>query len=51
MGTIILITVIGITFLLGRYALAEGQRVERHNKFMRDMNNIDTKKHIKKSIK
>ena len=44
MEIIILIAVIGITFLLGRYALAEGQRIERQKKFMRDMENFDKNK-------
>lgn len=44
MGTIILIAVIGITFLLGRYAIKEGQRVESQKKFMRNMNDFDKKK-------
>jgi len=45
MGTIILMVVIGITFLLGRYALAEGRRIESQKKFMKNMNEFDMKKH------
>jgi hypothetical protein len=44
METLILLAVIGITVLLGRYAIAEGQRIERHKKFMKDMEDYDKKK-------
>ena len=37
MGTFIVIVVMVITVCLGRYAIAEGQRVERQNKMMKDM--------------
>jgi len=43
-GTVILIIIIAITVLLGRYAIAEGQRVESQKKFIRNMNNFDKKK-------
>ena len=43
-GTVIFIVVIAITALLGRYALAEGLRVEQQKKFMKNMNNFDKKK-------
>ena len=43
-GTVILIVIIAITVLLGRYAIAEGQRVESQKKFIRNMNNFDKKK-------
>ena len=43
-GTIILIVVMVITVLLGRYALAEGQRIEQQKKFQRNMNNFDKNK-------
>ena len=43
-GTLILLAVIVITVLLGRYAIAEGQRIERHKKFMKDMKDFDSKK-------
>jgi hypothetical protein len=36
-GTVILIIVITITICLGRYAIAEGQRIERQKKMMKDM--------------
>jgi len=38
MGTIILIVVMVITVLLGRYAIAEGQRIERQKKFKKNLN-------------
>jgi|TARA_B110000503_G_C6931316_1_gene322932 hypothetical protein len=37
MGTIIFIVVMVITVCLGRYAIAEGQRIERQKKMMKDM--------------
>jgi len=43
-GTVIFIVVIGITVLLGRYALAEGRRIEQQKKFQRNMNNFDKNK-------
>jgi len=43
-GVIILIVVIVITILLGRYALIEGQRIESQKKFMRNMKKYDEKK-------
>ena len=42
-GTVILITVICVVFFLGRYAIAEGQRVEQHKKFMKNMSEYDKK--------
>jgi len=42
-GTVILIVVIVITVVLGRYAIAEGQRVERQKKMMKDMENWGNK--------
>jgi hypothetical protein len=44
MGTLILITVLVTIFYLGRYAIREGQRVERQKKFFKDMENFDDKK-------
>ena len=44
MGTFILIVVMVTTVCLGRYAIAEGQRVERQNKMMKDMKKWDDKK-------
>ena len=43
-GTVIFIVVMIITVLLGRYAIAEGQRKEQQKKFMRNMNNFDKNK-------
>jgi len=44
MGIIILTAVIGITVILGRYAIAEGQRIEQQKKFMKNMKNFDKRK-------
>ena len=43
MTTLILISVIIGVWYLGRYAIEEGQRVERQNQFMKDMENYDKK--------
>mgnify|MGYP003635199742 FL=1 len=43
-GTFILIVVVIITILLRRYAIGEGQRVERQKKFMKDMEDFDSKR-------
>ena len=42
-GTIILLIVIVITFLLGKYAIAEGHRIENHKKFMKNLEEHDKK--------
>ena len=42
MTILILLAVIGITVLLGRYAIAEGQRIERQKKFTKNMNNYES---------
>jgi len=42
-GTIIFVAVITVTILLGKYAITEGQRVERNKKFMRDFKKFDKK--------
>jgi hypothetical protein len=42
-GTFILIVVIFVTFLLGKHAIREGQRVERQKKMIEDMKNLDKK--------
>ena len=44
MTTLILISVIVGTYYLGRYAIAEGHRIERQKKFMKDMENFDKNK-------
>jgi|TARA_R110000824_G_scaffold304517_1_gene492327 hypothetical protein len=43
-GTVILIVVMVITVCLGKYAIAEGQRVEQQKKFMKNMKNFDKRK-------
>tara|TARA_R100000742_G_C4220080_1_gene44081 strand:+ start:337 stop:492 length:156 start_codon:yes stop_codon:yes gene_type:complete len=43
-GTVILILVLMVTFLIGRYAIQEGQRIESHNKFIENMNKFDDMK-------
>ena len=43
MNTIIFIVVIVAIVLLGRYAIAEGQRAERQKKFMKNMNDFEDK--------
>jgi hypothetical protein len=48
MTTLILISVIVVTYYLGRYAIAEGQRIERQKQFMEDMENFDKRKTNKK---
>ncbi len=44
MSTLIVITIVALVILLGRYAIAEGQRIERNKKFMKNMNNYDKKR-------
>jgi len=48
-GTIILIIVMVITVCLGRYAIAEGQRVESQKKFMKNMENFNKKGYVESS--
>ena len=43
-GTFILIVIMVITVLLGKYAIAEGQRVESQKKFLKRMEDFDKKK-------
>ena len=43
-GTVILVIVIAVTVLLGRYAIAEGQRIEQQKKFNRNMNKFNKRK-------
>ena len=38
MGAFIFIIVMTITVCLGRYAIAEGQRIERQKKFNKNLN-------------
>ena len=42
-GTVILLIVIFVTYLLGKYAIQEGHRAEQHKKFMKNMKNHDKK--------
>ena len=42
-GTVILLIVIVVTYLIGKYAIEEGQRVERQKKMMEDLKNFDKK--------
>ena len=43
-GTVILIVIITIIVLLGKYAIAEGQRVESQKKFLKRMEDFDKNK-------
>ena len=43
MGTFIFIVVIVATYYLGKFAIAEGHRVEQHKKFMKNLNDHDKK--------
>jgi len=43
METLILLTIIVGIYYLGRYAITEGQRIESHKKFMKDLNEWDKK--------
>ena len=49
MTILILLAVIGITVLLGRYAIAEGQRVERQKKMLKNMENFNKKGYVESS--
>jgi Trm5-related predicted tRNA methylase len=48
-GTFILIAVMAITVLLGKYAIAEGQRKESYKKFMKNMEEFDKKSYVESS--
>ncbi len=43
-GTIILLIVLLMTFLLGRYAIKQGHRVEEHKKFLKNLKDYDNKR-------
>lgn len=43
-GTIILLIVLLITFLLGRYAIEQGRRIEEHKKFLKNLKDYDNKR-------
>jgi hypothetical protein len=47
-GIGILLAVIVVMYLLGKYAIEEGQRVERQKKMMEDMKKWDSHKKINK---
>ena len=49
MGTFIFIAVMVITVCLGRYAIAEGQRVERQKKMLKNMENFNKKGYVESS--
>jgi|TARA_R110001583_G_scaffold9061_1_gene42740 hypothetical protein len=44
MNIVILIAVITMIVLLGRYILTEGHRLEQKKKFMKNINNFDKNK-------
>jgi len=48
-GTVILVIIIAITILLGRYAIVEGQRVERQKKMLKNMENFNKKSYVESS--
>ena len=49
MGVFIFIIVMTITVCLGRYAIAEGQRIESQKKFMKNMENFNKKGYVESS--
>ena len=49
MGTFIVIVVMVITVCLGRYAIIEGQRVERQKKMLKNMENFNKKGYVESS--
>ena len=42
-GILILLGILLVMYLLGKYAIEQGQRVEQHKKFMKDMENWERK--------
>jgi len=46
-GILILLVVIVVIFFIGRYAIEEGQRVERQKKMMKNLENFDKKNKTK----
>tara|TARA_R110002096_G_scaffold237991_2_gene429249 strand:- start:2840 stop:2998 length:159 start_codon:yes stop_codon:yes gene_type:complete len=44
MEVFIFIGAIGVVILLGRYAIAEGQRIESQKRFMKNMDTFDSNK-------
>ena len=47
----ILVLVVMIIFLLGRYAIREGQRIEEHNKFIKNIEEYEKKEAGKQKSK
>jgi hypothetical protein len=50
MGVVICIFVMVLTIALGRYVLAEGQRLERKKKFFKNINEYDKKLKKKENV-
>ena len=48
-GTFIIIAVMVITVILGKYAIAEGQRKEQQKKLYRNMEEFDKKRYVESS--
>jgi len=48
-GYFILLIVIVILYLLSKYAVAEGQRIEQQKKFMKNMENFNKKGYVESS--
>tara|TARA_R110002124_G_scaffold159513_1_gene326741 strand:- start:404 stop:556 length:153 start_codon:yes stop_codon:yes gene_type:complete len=44
MGVVVIILVMVCIVMLGRYAISEGQRIESQKKFMKNMDEFDSKK-------
>ena len=44
MDLLLCIFVVGLTVILCRYIMSEGYRIDRHKKFMKNMDEFDTKK-------
>jgi len=42
-GVVISLIVIVVMYLIGKYAIEEGHRIEQNKKFMKDMENHDKK--------
>ena len=47
MEVFVFIGVIVVVILLGRYAISEGQRLESQKRFMKNMNEFDSRKNKK----
>ena len=42
-GILILLGILLVMYLLGKFAIEQGQRAEQHKKFMKDMENWERK--------